>query len=97
VRRRRKGLVCGAGTPVQPDAWIAAEAEHQRPQADGRAPRRPERAHALAAVGLPAADADRYYGFSVILRGDTPAPTCEGLVGKVASTRRQNELQVAWW
>lgn len=90
-----------AATRVQPDAWIAAEAEYL----SGRkltvvcATTAPEWARALAAVGLPAADADRYYGFSVIVRGQMHLSpyVCEGLrLGKVASTRRQNELQVAW-
>lgn len=54
---------------------------------------------ALAAVGFPAAEADEYYGFSLIEQGEMHLSpyVCAGLeLGLVASSRRANELQVAW-
>ena len=54
---------------------------------------------ALAAAGLPAADANEYYGFSLIPEGEMQLSpyVCEGLrLGSAPSTRRTRELQVAW-
>ena len=59
----------------------------------------PEWRQSLVAVGLVADSAARYYGFSLIQAGEMHLSpyVCEGLrLGAVASTRRQNELQVSW-
>ena len=54
---------------------------------------------ALTAVGLPAASADEYYGFSLIPQGEMVLSpyVCEGLrLGAAASLRSSAELQVGW-
>ena len=56
-------------------------------------------AQALAAAGLPSAEADEYYGFSLIPEGELHLSpyVCEGLrLGSAPATRRTHELQVAW-
>ena len=83
------------------DAWIAAEAEHLsgRMLAVSCAGSARDWAQALRTVGLPAAVAGEYYGFSLIQRGELHLSpyVCEGLrLGLAAATRRSNELQVAW-
>jgi hypothetical protein len=53
----------------------------------------------LTDVGLPAGDADGYYGLSTITSGEMrlSAYVCEGLrLGLTPPTRRANDLQVAW-
>jgi hypothetical protein len=88
-------------TVVGTDAWVSAEAEYL----SGRkltvmcAATAQEWAQALVAVGYPADAAEQYYGFSLIGRGEMLLSpyVCEGLrLGSRVSTRRQNELQVAW-
>ena len=56
-------------------------------------------ANSLTQVGLPAAEADEYYGFSLIAAGEMHLSpyVCRGLqLGLSAATRVPNELQVAW-
>ena len=53
----------------------------------------------LAAVGLPAASADEYYGFSLIPQGVMHLShyVCQGLLlGAAGPLRQADELQVAW-
>jgi hypothetical protein len=53
----------------------------------------------LTAVGLPAASADEYYGFSLIPEGEMYLSpyVCEGLrLGAVSPLRPADELQVGW-
>ena len=83
------------------DAWIAVEADRLSGRTlvvscadDARG-----WAQALRAVGLPPAGADEYDGFSLIQRGELHLSpyVCNGLrLGLAPSTRRSNELQVAW-
>ncbi len=89
-----------AGAPAQVDAWIEAEAGYL----SGRrltvtcASSAQEWSQSVAAVGL-AGSAARVYGFSLIQPGEMHLGpyVCEGLrLGSVATTRRQNELQVSW-
>lgn len=57
-----------------------------------------EWAFALASADFRPAEADQYYGFSLIDQGviHLSPYVCEGLrLGAIPSTRRQNELQVA--
>ena len=86
---------------VRTDAGITAEADYL----SGRtltvvcATSGSEWSRALSAVGLPAGEADEYYGFSLIPEGEMHLSpyVCEGLrLGEIASTRRSHELQVAW-
>lgn len=86
---------------VRTDAGIAAEADYL----SGRnldvecSTTAGSWAQALAAAGLPAADASEYYGFSLIPEGELQLSpyVCEGLrLGSTPSTRRTHELQVAW-
>jgi hypothetical protein len=90
-----------AAAPAQTEAWISAEADFL----SGRqltvvcAASASEWRQWLAAVGLIAGGATQVYGFSLIQRGEMHLSpyVCEGLrLGAVASTRRQNELQVSW-
>jgi hypothetical protein len=83
------------------DAWIGAEAN----RLSGRsltvtcAASGEEWARTLTAVGFPSAQADEYYGFSLIEQGEMHLSpyVCAGLrLGLPAATRRANELQVAW-
>ena len=99
VARSVAGTIAGA--VGQTDAWISAEADYL----SGRkltvvcAGTADEWAQRLTEVGFPAAEAARYYGFSLIRRGETHLSpyVCEGLrLGAVTSTRRSHELQVAW-
>jgi len=89
------------GTRAQTNAWISAEADYL----SGRkvtvvcAATAQEWVQRLTEVGLPAVEADEYYGFSLIHRGEIHLSpyVCEGLrLGAVASKRRSHELQVAW-
>jgi hypothetical protein len=89
------------GSPVRADEWVSVEADYL----SGRkltvvcAATAEEWAQALVAVGFPAAAAEQYYGFSLIGPGEVHLSpyVCEGLrLGNRVSTRRQNELQVAW-
>ena len=89
-----------AGAPVQVDAWIAAEAGYL----SGRrltvtcASSAQQWSQAVAAVGL-TGNAAQVYGYSLIQQGEMHLSpyVCQGLrLGSVASTRRQNELQVSW-
>lgn len=82
-------------------SWIGVEAD----RLSGRslivtcADTKAEWGQELASVGFPAADADQYYGFSLIEQGELHLSpyVCAGLrLGLVAATRRANELQVAW-
>jgi hypothetical protein len=53
----------------------------------------------LAEAGLPAAEADEYYGFSMIAEGDMHLSpyVCQGLqLGLSAAARASHSLQVAW-
>jgi hypothetical protein len=98
--------VTGLTSPASPsvirgDAWISAEAE----RLSGRALNvtcavsRRDWEQALRAVGLPGAEADEYYGFSLIASGEMHLSpyVCAGLrLGLVPATRRSNELQAAW-
>ena len=86
---------------VRTDAGITAEADYL----SGRtltvvcATSGSEWSRALSAVGLPAGEADEYYGFSLIPEGEMHLSpyVCDGLrLGAVASTRQAHELQVAW-
>jgi hypothetical protein len=86
---------------VRTEAGIAAEADHL----SGRtltvvcAATGPQWGRTLAAVGLPAAEADEYYGFSLIPEGEMHLSpyVCDGLrLGTTAASRAANELQVAW-
>lgn len=88
-------------TSAQMDAWISAEANYL----SGRklsvvcAATSQDWAQALSAAGFASAEADQYYGFSLIAQGEMHLSpyVCEGLrLGILASTRRANELQVAW-
>ena len=83
------------------DAWIPAEAQRLSGRllsvtcADGR----DDWARTVGSVGLPAADAEEYYGFSLIQAGEMHLSpyVCRGLqLGRAAASRRSNELQVAW-
>jgi len=96
--------VAGAvgGTSAQTPAWIPAEAEYL---SGGRkltvvcAATAQAWVTRLTEVAFPASEADEYYGFSLIRRGEIHLSpyVCEGLrLGTVASTRRSHELQVAW-
>ena len=89
--------VVSVGAPV----WVAAEADIL----SGRnltvvcAASIDDWAQSLSAVGFPTGHADEYYGFSLIAQGVMYLSpyVCEGLrLGGDASTRRSNELQVAW-
>jgi hypothetical protein len=89
------------GTSVRTDAWISGEAEFL----SGRrltvvcATSAQEWQQALAVVGFPSAAASQYYGYSLIGPGELHLSpyVCEGLrLGNRVSTRRRNELQVAW-
>jgi hypothetical protein len=89
------------GVSIRHDAWIEAEAKRLsgRNVAVTCAGTRLEWAHALSVVGLPAAQVAEFYGFSLIDQGEMHLSpyVCAGLrLGLVASTRRANELQVAW-
>ena len=95
--------VAGSVTPVSAGtpAWISAEADFL----SGRklsvvcAASIDEWAQALSGVGFPPGHAQEYYGFSLIREGVMYLSpyVCEGLrLGAGASTRRPNELQVAW-
>ncbi|MFN2469725.1 MAG: hypothetical protein ABR583_01820 [Gaiellaceae bacterium] len=89
------------GTRVQTRAWISAEAAYlsDRKVTVVCAATAQEWVQRLMEVGLPAMEADEYYGFSLIRRGEIHLSpyVCEGLrLGAVASTRRSHELQVAW-
>jgi hypothetical protein len=86
---------------VQTDAQISAEASYLSGRAltvtcaDSSAAWQ----FALTTVGLPAASADEYYGFSLIAQGEVHLSpyVCTGLrLGASPSTRRADELQVAW-
>ncbi len=86
---------------VRTDAGIAAEADFL----SGRtltvvcAASGPQWGRTLAAVGLPADEADEYYGFSLIPEGvmHLSPYVCDGLrLGANATARAANELQVAW-
>jgi hypothetical protein len=86
---------------VQTDAWISAEADYL----SGRkltvvcAATTEEWAQALKAAGFPPAEADKYYGFSLIGQGEMHLSpyVCEGLrLGVGAPRQRSNELQVSW-
>jgi len=90
-----------AGARAQSEAWISAEAGYL----SGReltvtcAATAQGWGQSLAAVSLVAGAAAQVYGFSLIQRGEMHLSpyVCEGLrLGAVASTRRQNELQVSW-
>jgi hypothetical protein len=90
-----------AAAPARTEAWISAEADYL----SGReltvlcATSAPEWRESLAAVGLVAGGTTQVYGFSLIQRGEMHLSpyVCEGLrLGTVASSRRQNELQVSW-
>ena len=53
----------------------------------------------LTESSFPAAEADEYYGFSLIRQGEIVLSpyVCEGLrLGAVGSMRRSHELQIAW-
>ena len=89
------------GVSVRTNAGIATEADYL----SGRtltvvcAATGPQWRQALAAVGLPADEADEYYGFSLIPEGELHLSpyVCDGLrLGASAATRAANELQVAW-
>jgi hypothetical protein len=91
----------GAAGPLQTDAWIGAEADFlsRRLLTVVCAANAQDWAHALAEAGFPPAQADEYYGFSRIREGEMHLSpyVCEGLrLGASASTRRSNDLQVAW-
>jgi hypothetical protein len=93
--------VARAAAPAQTEAWISAEADYLsgRPLTVVCAPSAEEWRRSLAAVGLAAGSAAQIYGFSLIQQGEMHLSpyVCEGLrLGAVASTRRQNELQVSW-
>lgn len=86
---------------VRTDAGIAAEADYL----SGRtltvvcAATGPQWGRALTAVGLPAGEADEYYGFSLIPEGEMHLSpyVCDGLrLGATPAWRKANELQVAW-
>lgn len=86
---------------VRTDAGITAEADYL----SGRtltvvcAATAQKWGQALDAVGLPSAEANEYYGFSLIPQGEMQLSpyVCEGLrLGTGASARRSHELQVAW-
>jgi hypothetical protein len=93
--------VTGTIASGQTGAWISVEAEYL----SGRkltvvcAATAGEWAQRLTEVGLPAAEADESYGFSLMRRSEMYLSpyVCEGLrLGAVASTRRSHALQVAW-
>lgn len=86
---------------VRSSAWISSEAE----RLSGRrltvscAESAQSWATTLGDAGLPPSEADEYYGFSVIQAGEMRLSpyVCDGLqLGVAASTRKSNELQVAW-
>jgi hypothetical protein len=90
-----------ASSFLQQGVWIAAEAGYL----SGRevtvtcSTTAGDWALALASAGFRSGEADQYYGFSLIDRGviHLSPYVCEGLrLGAKPSTRRQNELQVAW-
>ena len=90
-----------AVSPSPTAAWISDTAEHLSGQklVVVCATNAPEWRQTLATVGLPPGLADRVYGFSLIQRSEMYLSpyVCEGLrLGRVPSTRRQNELQVSW-
>ena len=83
------------------EAWIGAEAN----RLSGRSltvtcsATSVDWGRALSAVGFPAAQADEYYGYSLIEQGELHLSpyVCTGLrLGRSVATRRANELQVAW-
>jgi hypothetical protein len=83
------------------DAWIGTEADRLsgRSLVVSCAGSAGGWAQALQAVGLPPAAADEYDGFSLIQSGEMHLSpyVCNGLrLGLTPSTRRSNELQVAW-
>jgi hypothetical protein len=100
----RAGLgraVVGTIASGQTGAWISVEAEYlsDRKLTVVCAATAGEWAQKLTKVGLPAAEADESYGFSLVRRGEMYLSpyVCEGLrLGAVASTRRSHVLQVAW-
>ncbi len=83
------------------DAWIRAEAD----RLSGRtltvtcASTQAEWGQELGLAGFSAAEADQYYGFSLIEQGELHLSpyVCAGLrLGRIAETRHENELQVGW-
>lgn len=93
----RTGIGIATGTPAA--GWIAAEANHL----SGRnltivcATTDQEWAQTVGDAGLPAAEADQYYGFSLIPEGEMHLSpyVCDGLgLGSQRATRKANELQV---
>jgi len=83
------------------EAGIAAEADFLsgRTLTVACATTRPQWERTLTAVGLPAVEADEYYGFSLIPEGvmHLSPYVCAGLrLGTTAAGRAANELQVAW-
>jgi hypothetical protein len=91
----------GIAGGLSADSWIAQEATYL----SGRtvsvvcATTSQDWTRTVGDAGLPAADADTYYGFSLITKGvmHLSPYVCEGLaLGADPSTRRANQLQVAW-
>ncbi len=95
------GSAAHADAAVPRDTWIAAEATFLsgRPATVVCASNAAEWRRALVGVGFSPSPAGEYYGFSLI-EGSAMylSPyVCEGLrLGRVASWRRQHELQVSW-
>lgn len=93
-------LAASRPASVATAAGITAEADYL----SGRnltvvcASTRPEWQQALTDNGLPAADADEYYGFSLITAGEMYLSpyVCDGLRLGAAGVRPADELQVAW-
>lgn len=84
-----------------PDTWILAAADQLTGRSLTLSCAGSARSWAidLARAGLPAAEGDEYYGFSVIDAGELHLSpyVCTGLrLGLVTSTRKANELEVAW-
>jgi len=90
-----------AATSVRTDAAIAVEGEYLSGRSLTVVCARTEQdwTQALTAVGLPSAQADKYYGFSLISQGvmHLSPYVCDGLrFGTVASMRASHPFQVAW-